>query len=160
MPNLIRVEDFRGTNPTLHPCLYFTDAYRGYGSDNYKFTIEKDYPFVANIHIDVIDDITKESNRKFWIDLRKWVERICAGDVLHDYKRMDYSWWWNREAKGDWDKNYSQVKHGYWYLYFECESDYTMFTLMHGDKISIVQKYHPEFGKDVLEQDKIYGKVT
>lgn len=156
MPNLISVNDFRGDHPKLRPVLYFTDAYKGY-NDGWQFTIEKDYPYIANIHIDTIDEETKESHRKFWIDLRKWVERTCAGDVLHQYKSMNYRWWWNRTAKGEWDKEYSDVKHGYWYLYFEFESDYKMFILMHGEKITKVEKYHPKYGEHILEQDRIYA---
>lgn len=163
MPNLINVYNFRighnANKPKLDPCMYFSNAYLGMNNE-YKFTIEDDYPYVATIHIEVLEDPRQESTRKFWIDLRKWVERSCTGDVLYKYERLDYSWWWNRDAKREWDKAYSQVKHGYWHFYFEVESDFTMFALMHGDKFTKVEKYHPNFGKDVTEQDKIYGKVT
>lgn len=163
MPNLINIYDFRiernANKPKIDPCMYFSKAYLGMNNE-YKFNVEDDYPYVANIHIEVVEDPKQESTRKFWIDLRKWVERTCSGDVLFEYKRMDYRWWWNREAKSEYQKEYSQVKHGYWFFYFEIESDYTMFSLMHSEKFSKPQQYHPDFGKDVLEQDKIYGKVT
>lgn len=159
MPSLMNVAEFRGKQPIRDPRLYFIDAYRPGWDSGWKFEIEKTYPHVLNIHHDVIEDLAYGYDNTFYIELRRFVERRCEGDVMYDYKNMSYKWWWNKDAKSDWERKYSDVQHGYWYFYFESENDKGMFALTHAEKLSKVQDYHPQFGKDVLEQDKVYGKV-
>lgn len=161
MPSLIHVAEFRGEAPKRDPRFYFKNANRtGYNNQRWEFNIEENYPHVLTIHQDVIEELTYGYDNTFYIELRKFVERRCEGDVLYEHKNMGYRWWWNKEATSDWDKKFSDIKHGYWYFYFESENDNSMFALTHAEKLSIVQKYHPEYGHDVLEQDKIYGKVA
>lgn len=159
MPSLLYLNYFKKEYSDVVP-LYFKKAYRDYRNGQWSFKVEEEYPHIATIHIETLTDLYDDDDNSFWVELRRWVERRCEGDCIINYKNMGYRWWWNREAKYDWDKQYSDVKHGYWYLYFELASDLTMFNLLHGEKVSVVQEYHPRYGKDVFEQDKIYGKAA
>jgi hypothetical protein len=157
MPSLLYLNHFKKEYTDIVP-LYFKKAYRDHRNGKWEFKVEEEYPHIVTIHIETLEDLYDNDDNSFWVELRRWVERRCEGDCIIDYKNMNYKWWWNREAKSEYQKEYTDVKHGYWYLYFECESDLTMFKLMHGEKVSVVQEYHPSYGKDVLEQDKIYNK--
>lgn len=159
MPSLLFVEDFRGKDRKYNPRFYFKNTWTRYNNTELQFDVAKEYPHIFTIHRDVMEQYESDDNT-FFVDCRRWVERSCAGDVLIDYKNMNYRWWWNRDAKSEWQRETTEVRHGYWYLYFECESDFAMFSLKYGEKYSSVEQYHLDYGKDVLEQDKIYGKVT
>lgn len=154
----MHTSEFKGQHSRRDPRLYFDDAeYSSYNNGSWTFTIEKNYPYLVNIHCDEVAEY-KSSSNTFFIELRKFVERRCEGDVVFEYKSMNYRWWWNKEATTEWSRNYSEITHGYWYLYFESEADLGMFALMHGGKCSRVQKYHPEYGENILEQESMYGE--
>ena len=159
MPSLLLVNDFKGKDRKYNPNFYFKNTWTQYASNEIKFDVAKEYPYIFTIHRDVMEQYDQNDN-VFFVDLRRWVERSCAGDVFLEYKNMNYRWWWNRDAKSEYQRETTEVRHGYWYLYFECECDFTMFGLKHGEKYSTVEQYHPSYGKDILEQDKIYDKVT
>ena len=160
MPSLFFVNDFKGKDRKYNPNFYFKRTWTQYTSNEIKFDVAEEYPHIFTIHRDVMENIEVENQNTFFVDLRRWVERTCAGDVFLEYKNMNYRWWWNRDAKSEYQRETTEVRHGYWYLYFECECDFTMFSLKHSEKFSRVEQYHPDFGKNVLEQDKIYGKVS
>jgi hypothetical protein len=163
MPSLLFLDDFKGKDRKHNPRLYFKKTWYGvYNSEELQFNIEEEYPHVFTIHRDYYYNALNAygDNNTFLVELRRWVERTCAGDLILDYKHMNYRWWWNREAKNEYQKEYTEVKHGYWYFYFEYESDLIIFKLKYSEAYSTIKKYHPDYGKDVLEQDKIYGKVT
>lgn len=160
MPTLIHLTDFKGQQPKRDPRLYFEDAdYSAYNNGGWSYTVEKNYPHKLSIHCDVLDEYKSISN-KFFIELRKFIERQFEGDVLFEYKSMDYRWWWNKEATSEWAREYSQIRHGYWHLYFESENDVGMFALKHGEKISKPQKFHPGYGEDIIQQEAMYGEIA
>jgi hypothetical protein len=158
MPNLIHLHNFRGDPPRMHPPYYFKNAERKYSTQSWRFNPVEDYPYIVYIHYDNLDpyDNMTLDNNGFWLDLRRWVERQAAGDLLVDYENKNYRWWWNKDAKAEYQKKYSEVKHGYWHFYFECESDLQMFILMHGRMVTgKAEKYHPDYGKDIDEQRRM-----
>lgn len=158
MPTLARLSDFRGPNPKRDPDLYFKNSrFTRYNGDKWEFSVEEEYPHIAAIHRDIFYDCY--NNNEFFVELRRWVERRCEGDLIIDYKTMNYRWWWNRDAKTEWSREFTEIRHGYWIFYFESESDLHVFGLMHGEKISQIQELHPEYGKDILDQDRILKRV-
>lgn len=106
------------------------------GLEDFEVTVEREFKYIALIqreHLDKIDP-------RFWIDLRKLVERQMEGDVVYWYKSKDYKWCWNRDsAKSEYDRKYSDVRHGYWHFDFEFDSDRTIFALAHGSMMSDVE---------------------
>lgn len=156
MPSLILLSEFLGDPPTRDPRLYFKKARYSRYSDRWRweFDVEKEYPHIAAIHSDTINDDFGETDHTFFVELRRWVERNGAGDVIFQYKNMGHKWWWNKDSTTSWDRKYSDIKHGYWFFYFESETDLGMFALMHGEKLSTPQKYHPDYADEILKDEK------
>lgn len=155
MPTLIPLTDFRGEQPIRDARLYFKKASwdrHGNGHWRWSFNVDDEYPHMAAIHRDVIDDEYSNDNT-FFVDLRRWVERQAEGDVIFQYKNMSHKWWWNKEATTNWDKKFSDIRHGYWFFNFESESDLAMFALMHGEKLSKPQKYHPDYADEIMKDE-------
>ena len=159
MPNLIHLSSFSGEKPALYAPFYFKDAYRStFNSNSWTFNIAETYPHVGYVHCDDVPEFISEGS-EFWIETRRWVERHCAGDVIVKYEGMSYQWWWNKDAKNEWDREYTTVRHGYWHFYFEDNNDFHMFILKHGNWVKLGKlEHHPDYGKDVLEQKELYGK--
>lgn len=156
MPTLIPYTDFTGEKPNRDPRLYFKKASYSRYSDrwHWEFKVEEEYPYVANIHRDVINDEFGDTDHGLFVDLRRWVERTAAGDIIFQYKNMSHKWWWNKEATSSYERKYSDIQHGYWYFYFESEIDLSMFTVMHGEKLSKPQKYHPSYATEILKDEE------
>ena len=136
MGKLISILDF-GT--TYNPRLYFPEPehipYSVNGRGGYEpvsAAIEREYKFIALIQVEHL-----EPTSRWWIDLRKLVERQMEGDVIYWYNSLDYRWCWNREAaQNEYQRKYSNVRHGYWHFDFEFDSDRTVFALTYGEMIS------------------------
>lgn len=152
MPNLINLCEFKSDPLQKDPRLYFRNTY--YYAGTYKFSVGEDYPHSSFIHCSK----QKKSVGIFWIDLRKWVERLSSGDVLFDYINRNYKYFFDKsESISYWNKNYIDIDHGYWVFYFENIDDKSMFDLMYADKISSsMTKYHPDYPIEEKDAEKSY----
>ena len=148
--------DFLGENPIRDPRLYFKRAYHARRGDKWRweFDVKEEYPHFVTIHRDIITDNYDNDDHTFFVELRRWVERVAEGDVIFEYRNMGHKFCFNPDKQYSWDKHYSEIKHGYWYFYFESGVDLSMFTLMHGEKLSKVQKYHPDYAERILKDEK------
>lgn len=162
MPSLIRLDEFKGEKPARDPRLYFKNASRSNG--RFTFSIEEEYPHIVHLHCDVFETEhyysgSEWATNSFFVDLRRWTERVAQGDIIFDYKNMGHQWCWNwneEDAKHSWKRKYSDIRHGYWYIYFESENDLGMFALMHGEKMSTPQKYHPEYEEVIMKNEELH----
>lgn len=115
--------------------------YDGYGRGHHSFDIKMTYPYETYVH----GPTQKEDDPDFLLDLRRFVERRAAGDVVYHYKNMGYKWCWNhKDVKNDWDRSYTDISHGYWVLNFEEQGDLTMFKLHKPNLVTDhMSKFHP-----------------
>lgn len=154
MPRLYSMtHDFNAKNPKFQPDHFFPSAYYGRNwsssESRWTFNLDKDFPACSFIHYDEME----KQNNTFWINLRKDVERRYQGDCFYIYDRKDYQRWWNKNSKGEYDKQYGTQRHGYWTFYFEEKSDQTMFILNHGSIISNKKyRFHPVMGISCEDQ--------
>lgn len=149
--------------PNQFPWHYFPSATWGrHGSGStwsWIYDLDVDFEAQSYIHIDQLD----HADTKFWIALRKDVERRYSGDCFYIRHCKDYRRWWNSSATQDYDKDYATQRHGYWSFYFEEASDQTMFILQHAEILSSKRyRFHPEMGVsckdrryDVDEDEKL-----
>lgn len=153
MPSLIRLNEF--DEGKRDPRLYFRNCYF-YGGVHRIDNYEEDFPYKSFIHY----DNQEKATGLFWVNLRKWVERVAAGDVMIAYSDRDYQYCYNADtAKGNWDRKYLDIRHGYWIFHFENNDDKSMFDLMHADKVtSVMLKYHP--GYFIEEKDAEKSNVS
>lgn len=125
MPELIHIGEFN--NGTRDPRQYFVDAYtRGYGNEaRWIFNVDKSYPYICYIHSHRSFDIIEgEAANRIMIGLRKFAQRQASGDIIISYESKDFHWCWNaNEAKGSFDRKYSEVRNRYWVLNFEFKED-------------------------------------
>lgn len=140
MPRLIDVSRLKEENHNLHE-FFKGVSYDGYGR-GHTFDIAMTYPYETYVH----GPSQKEDEPNFLLDLRRFVERQAAGDVVYHYKNMGYKWCWNmKDAKHDWDRSYSDISHGYWILNFEEAGDLTMFKLHKPGLVTDrMSKFHPQ----------------
>lgn len=161
MPSLILLDHFKGDNPRYFPPYYLKGCTTNlHGHRDWKKDVKESYPYEAFVHCDELDGHFYQSDFGFWVDMRRWVERCAAGDIIIDYENMGYKWWWNKDATNyEWSKKTTDIKHGYWHFYFETDSDLKMFVLKFGKMVKMeTQEYHPDFGKDIFDQDRIKGR--
>lgn len=140
MPRLIDLSRLKKENHNLSE--YFKEVqYNGYDR-GYSFNVASTYPYEAYVH----GPTQEEDDPHFLLDLRRFVERQAIGDVVYSYKNMGYKWCWNmKDAQHEWNRSYSEVKHGYWILNFEEEGDLVMFRLRKSDLITdSMSKFHPQ----------------
>lgn len=134
MPHLIHVDrfsdhtNFGNTRHAVYdPREFFIDAYYDSYRQGWRFDVQKTYPHTLYSHIQTVN----EEDLGYFIDLRRFVERNAQGDVIYSSINLSYKWCWNlNDAKGDWDRKYSDVSHGYWVLNFENREDMAMWQLM------------------------------
>lgn len=150
MPHLIHVSRFHDKTSfnvtrfgTYSPKEFFADARYDHYKQRWDFDVSKTYPHEIYSHLQTID----EEDPCYLIDLRRFVERKAQGDVIYSEKHLGYKWCWNhREAKGDWERKYSDIAHGYLILNFENHEDMVMWQLM---KPSLTTremlKFHPGY---------------
>lgn len=152
MPRLYNItEDFNRKEPRYNPCEFFPSAnYRSdYLSSNcyWHYDMDADFSYQSYIHIDNLDTSDQSYNTSFWIPLRRCVEREYTGDVFYQYKKMNYKWCWNSDATSDYQREYNNIKHGYWVFYFENDEDQLMFHLKFGDMTADkTYRFHPNYG--------------
>ena len=142
MPQLIFLSQFFLKDGNLDSCFYFKDSC-GYGR-NSKFDIKVTYPFEIYMHEDTYG---KEINNEILIELRRFVERRANGDVILSHNDLSHVWCWNADtAKGEWDRSYSDIRHRYIVLNFECEEDLITWKLMYPDYVTDqMSEWHPEY---------------
>lgn len=141
MPRLIDLARLKNDNHNF--CEYFKGVYyRGYDR-GYSFEVSDTYPYETYVH----GPTQEEEDPEFLLDLRRFVERVATGDVVYRYKSMGYKWCWNiKDAKHEWDRSYSEIKHGYWILNFEEEGDMVMFRLRKPNLTTdTMSKFHPGY---------------
>jgi hypothetical protein len=140
MPRLIDLS--RITNEAHNVAEYFKDVYWNSQGQRYDFEITHTYPHELYVH----GPTQKDDDPSFLLDLRRFVERSAAGDVVYRYKNMGYKWCWNmKDAKYDWDRSYSDISHGYWILNFEEETDLVMFKLRKPNLVTDTMcEFHPQ----------------
>ena len=146
MPKLITLAEFAPNGP-LDPSFYFKDT-RYYNYNNPRvFDIKATYPFEIYMHEDTYG---KEITPEILIDLRRFAERRASGDIVLSHKDLSHVWCWNADsAKGEWDKNYSEVRHRYVVLNFECNEDIITWKLMYPEYVSDkMSEWHPEYTKN------------
>lgn len=163
MPRLYNIDhDFNVRNPRYRPDHYFSSALYGrqsVGSDSFwSYNLEDDFSAQAYMHYDVFDNFQSRSQKaitdvnRFWIDLRKAVEREYQGDVFYQYAMKDYHWWWNKDATS-YNKEKIKIKHGYWTFYFENPEDHLMFVLNYKEHLSERRyRFHPNFGVSCMDK--------
>lgn len=117
-----------------------------YSGRNYKFNIKNTYPFEIYMHEDTYG---KEITNEILIELRRFVERRASGDVIISYEDKSHVWCWNaNEAKTEWERNYSDVRHRYIVLNFECIEDMTTWKLMYPDYVADqMSEWHPAYSQ-------------
>lgn len=167
MPRLYSIpNDFDPKSSRYNPSHFFPSAYWGrhWGSSEayWKYDLDEDFPAQCHIHIDAMPD---DSDNRFWIALRKDVERRYQGDCFFDYHRLNYRRWYNTGATSEYMREYDTQQHGYWTFYFEEGSDQMMFVLKNAEILSPKRyRFHPVMGVscedhryDVPDDEKIEG---
>lgn len=111
-------------------------------------TVEEVYPHKLVIHQDLVEArypeeaVTEAGNRR--IEIRKFIERSLEGDVIYEWKRMNYIRVFPpNESNG---KRYkTEIAHGFYVFHFETNADAFHFKMRFGEMISEINIRHPHY---------------
>lgn len=150
MPHLIHVSRFHNHKSfnnvrygTHDPKEFFSNASYDSYRERWIFDVSATYPHILYSHIQTVD----EEDPCYLLDLRRYVERKAQGDVIYSNIDLTYKWCWNlKSAKGDWDRKYSNISHGYFVLNFENKDDLVMWRLMKPNLTTLeTSKFNPRY---------------
>lgn len=137
MPRLVNLQNLENINLRE----YFVNVEWSSYKNCWTYNIADTYPHVSYAHMQTIN----ETDNKFFIDLRRFVERTAGGDVMYSYRTMDYSYCWNKDTASSWDHKWDRITHGYWAFNFEYSEDLVMWQLMKPALMTdIISKYRPD----------------
>ena len=143
MPQLLFLSQFQPTGD-LNPNFYFKKVSSLNYGKTFKFDIKLTYPYETYMHEDTSN---KEITCEILLDLRRFAERRASGDIILSHVDLSHVWCWNASrAKGNWDRDYSDIRHHYIVLNFEYKEDMITWKLMYPEYVTDeMSKFHPEY---------------
>lgn len=126
----------------LPPRWFFADAssYR----EGHKFTIESSYPFSCAMHEETVEGeyYVQDDRGRFRVELRRWIERNLAGDVVIEYLNKSYRVTPPPNQYNRYPDSY-EIRHNYVVFHFETEADLFHFRMKYSEQVEEIQSTHP-----------------